>query len=298
MGPEILEPLAAGYAALPPYEDGQHIDDQRRPLHAMLASVREQVTPYPTVDVEDVSVPGPAGDLALRIYRPHTPSSSRPGIYLIHGGAMVLGNLDFDHLPALMLCEITGAVIVSVDYRLAPEHPYPAALDDCMAGLRWMGRHATILEINEDRLAMFGLSAGGGLALATGLRVRDEGGPDLCFVMAPYPMIDDRPHLAAQDLIALAWEPYLGGREADTYAAPSREVDLTGLPPTFIDVGDQDLFLHEAVDFAARLMQAGVSTELHVYPGADHASEIFDPSLSLSRQIWDARFSALARALS
>jgi acetyl esterase/lipase len=202
--------LAAGYTALPPYEDGQHIDDQRRPLHAMLASVREQVTPYLTVDVEDVSVPGPAGDLTLRIYRPRTPSTSRPGIYLIHGGAMVLGNLDFDHLPALMLCEITGAVIVSVDYRLAPEHPYPAALDDCIAGLRWMGRHATILEINEDRLAMFGLSAGGGLALATALRVRDEGGPDLCFVMAPYPMIDDRPHLAAQDLIALAWEPYLG----------------------------------------------------------------------------------------
>lgn len=298
MGPEILEPLAAGYATLPPYEDGQHIDDQRRPLHAMLASVREQVTPYPTVDVEDVSVPGPAGDLALRIYRPQTPSTSRPGIYLIHGGAMVLGNLDFDHLPALMLCEITGAVIVSVDYRLAPEHPYPAALDDCIAGLRWMGLNTTALDIDADRLAMFGLSAGGGLALASALRVRDEGGPDLCFVMAPYPMIDDRPHLAAQDLIALAWEPYLGGREADRYAAPSREVDFTGLPPTFIDVGDQDLFLHEAVDFAARLMQAGVSTELHVYPGADHASEIFDYSSALSRQIWDARFSALARALS
>ena len=177
MGPEILEPLAAGYAALPPYEDGQHIDDQRRPLHAMLASVREQVTPYPTVDVEDVSVPGAAGDLTLRIYRPHTPSTSRPGIYLIHGGAMVLGNLDFDHLPALMLCEITGAVIVSVDYRLAPEHPYPAALDDCIAGLRWMGPNTTALDIDADRLAMFGLSAGGGLALAAALRVRDEGGP-------------------------------------------------------------------------------------------------------------------------
>jgi len=298
VGPEILEPLAAGYAALPPYEDGQHIDDQRRPLHAMLASVREQVTPYPTVDVDDVIVPGPAGDLTLRIYRPRTPSPSRPGIYLIHGGAMVLGNLDFDHLPALMLCEITGAVIVSVDYRLAPEHPYPAALDDCIAGLRWMGLNTTVLDIDADRLAMFGLSAGGGLALASALRVRDEGGPDVCFVMAPYPMIDDRPHLAALDLIALAWEPYLGGREADQYAAPSREVDLTGLPPTFIDVGDQDLFLHEAVDFAARLMQAGVSTELHVYPGADHASEIFDYSSALSMQIWDARFSALARALS
>ena len=298
MGPEILEPLAAGYTALPPYEDGQHIDDQRRPLHAMLASVREQVTPYLTVDVEDVSVPGPAGDLTLRIYRPRTPSTSRPGIYLIHGGAMVLGNLDFDHLPALMLCEITGAVIVSVDYRLAPEHPYPAALDDCIAGLRWMGLNTTALDIDADRLAMFGLSAGGGLALASALRVRDEGGPDLCFVMAPYPMIDDRPHLAAQDLIALAWEPYLGGREADQYAAPSRTVDLTRLPPTFIDVGDQDLFLHETVDFAARLMQAGVSAELHVYPGADHASEIFDYSSALGRRIWDARFSALARALS
>lgn len=297
VGPEVLEPLAAMYAALPPYEEGQHLDDQRRTLHTMLASVRADLTPYPTVAVEDTSTSGPAGELMLRIYRPHAPAPTRPGIYLIHGGGMVMGNLDFDHLPALMLSEATGAVIVSVDYRLAPEHPYPAASDDCLAGLQWMTTHARALDIEPGRLAIYGGSAGGGLAISTAMRVRDEGGPTLRYVMAPYPMIDDRPHLATRTHMASSWESYLGGRAADRYAAPAREVDLFGLPATFIDVGDQDLFLQETVDFATRLLNAGVTTELHVYPGADHASEIFEPSSDLSRQIWRTRFAALERAL-
>lgn len=297
VGPEVLEPLAAMYAALPPFEEGQRIDDQRRALHTMLASVRADLTPYPTVAVEDSSTSGPAGELMLRIYRPHAPAPSRPGIYLIHGGGMVMGNLDFDHLPALMLSEATGAVIVSLDYRLAPEHPYPAASDDCLVGLQWMAAHVGALDIDPGRLAIYGGSAGGGLAISTALRVRAEGGPTLRYVMAPYPMIDDRPHLAAGTLMAASWASYLEGKEADRYAAPAREEDLSGLPATFIDVGGQDLFLPETVDFATRLMDASVSTELHVYPGAHHASEIFEPSSDLSRQIWSTRFAALERAL-
>jgi acetyl esterase/lipase len=160
-----------------------------------------------------------------------------------------------------------------------------------------MAAHAGALAIDPGRLAIYGGSAGGGLAISTALRVRDEGGPALRYVMAPYPMIDDRPHLAAGDLMASSWESYLGGRAADRYAAPAREVDLSGLPATFIDVGDQDLFMQETVDFATRLLNAGVTAELHVYPGADHASEIFEPSSDLSRQIWRTRFAALERAL-
>ena len=192
---------------------------------------------------------------------------------------MVLGNLDTDHLTAVMLCEAIGAVVVSIDYRLAPEHPAPAAIEDCYAGLQWMVANAAELGFDPARLGLYGGSAGGGLAIATALVSRDRGGPAIRFVMAPLPP-DRRPNETPSSLEIVdigiwdragnveAWAWYLGGQPADQYAAPARATDLAGLPSTFIDVGDRDMFLDEDVDFATRLDAAGVPTELHVYEGA------------------------------
>ena len=307
--PDSLVPLAALYEALPGgFNAIPDIVARRETLYGMLAQLTADLPPNENVSTEDVTIDGPGGDLALRIHRPVSPVATRPGIYFIHGGGMVLGNLDTDDLTAVMLCETLGAVVVSVDYRLAPENPYPAGPDDCYAGLQWMAAHADDLGFDRARLALYGGSAGAGLALSTALRARDLAGPSICFVMAPYPMIDDRNETASSQAITdvgiwdragniEAWSWYLGGQPADQYAAPSRATDLSGLPSTFIDVGDQDMFMDEDVEFADRLEGAGVAVELHVYPGAYHASEVFAPTAELSQQIWAARIAALQRAL-
>lgn len=305
--PESLPPLAALYEALPGgFNAIPDIGERRAVLNDMLAQLSSE--PPSDVAVEETTVPGPVGTMAARIYRPVGGSGPRPGIFLIHGGGMILGNLDTDEPTARRLVHEVGAVVVSVDYRLAPEHPYPAGPDDCYAGLLWMADHFDELGIDPQRLALFGPSAGGGLVISTALRVRDSGGPPLCFVMAPYPMIDDRNETPSSHEITdvgvwdragniEAWAWYLGGQVADQYAAPTRATDLAGLPPMFIDVGDVDLFRDEDVAFAARLLQSGVPTELHVYPGAYHGSEDFAPTAPLSQKIWAARIAALQRAL-
>jgi acetyl esterase/lipase len=222
---------------------------------------------------------------------------------------MILGTLDTDHLTATMLCENVGAIVVSIDYRLAPENPAPAAIEDCYAGLTWMAGHADELGYGPvERLAVYGGSAGGGLAIATALVSRDRGGPTLRYLMAPYPQIDDRNVTASSlEIVDIgiwdragnieAWEWYLGGQPADQYSAPTRAKDLTGLPPSFIDVGDQDMFMDEDLEFASRLKDAEVPVELHVYPGAYHASEVFAPTAELSQRIWATRIAALQKAL-
>ncbi len=307
--PESLEPLTAlleflpgGFNAIP------DIDARRATLYGMLEAMTKDLPPNENVAKEDRMIPGPAGDLAIRIYRPVNATGTLPGIYFIHGGGMVLGNLDSDDGVPTMLCEAIGAVIVSVDYRLAPEHPAPAAIDDCFAGLQWMAAHAADLGFDPARLAVYGGSAGGGLAIATALKARDNGGPAISFLMPIYPMIDDRNETpSSQEITEVgiwdrdgnieAWAWYLGGKPADQYSAPARAEDLSGLPPTFIDVGDVDMFRDEDIAFADRLKAAGVPTEFHLYPGAYHASEIFAPTAALSGRIWVARLEALKAAL-
>lgn len=307
--PDSLVPLAALYEALPGgFNAIPDIHARRATLYGMLEQMTADLPPNENVTTEDRTIPGPAGDLAVRIYRPVSPSAARPGICFIHGGGMVLGNLETDHLTAVMLCEIIGAVVVSIDYRLAPEHPAPAAIEDCYAGLQWMVASADELDFDADRLGIYGGSAGGGLAIATALVSRDRGGPAIRFVMAPYPQIDDRNETPSSvEIIDIgiwdragnieAWEWYLGGQPADQYAAPARATDLSGLPSMFIDVGDRDMFMDEDVEFAGRLQDAGVPVELHVYAGAYHASEVFAPTAELSQRIWAARIAALQRAL-
>ena len=298
----FLEALPGGFNAIP------DLQARRATASAVLASL--EIPPNPRVTHEDISIAGPEGapEVTVRVYRPVGASGPLPGIYYIHGGGMVLGDLDDENPAAELLCEQVGAIVVSVDYRLAPEHPYPAAVEDCYSGLEWLSKNVAELGVDAQRLAIYGASAGGGLTLATALLARDRGGPELSFMMPIYPMIDDRHETASSRAITdigvwdragnvEAWEWYLGGQEADQYAAPARAADLSGLPPAFMDVGTVDLFLDEDLAFAQRLMQAGVPVELHVHPGAFHATELVAPQSVLSQRIWAMRIDALRRAL-
>ena len=300
----LLEMVPGGFGAIP------DIKERRALLKQVFDATTADLPPNENVITEDRTVPGAEGspDIGVRIFRPAGATGVLPGIYHIHGGGMVQGNIDGENPIAAMLCETVNSVIVSVEYRLAPENPYPAAVEDCYAGLVWMAQNAEQLGFDAERLAVYGGSAGGGLAIATALTSRDQGGPPICFMVPVYPMIDDRNETASsheitdigiwdRDCNREAWDWYLGGQPADGYAAPARVDDLSGLPPAFIDVGEIDLFRDEDIDFAARLIQAGVPTELHVYPGAYHGSELIAPEAGLSKLIWRQRIEALNRAL-
>jgi acetyl esterase/lipase len=299
---QLLEVLPGGFNTIP------DIVTRRATVSQILAGI--DVPPNPNVTSQDRAVPGPDGapDITVRIYRPVNATGTLPGIYYIHGGGMILGNVEGEDPAATTICDQVGAVVVSVEYRLAPEDPHPAQSEDCYAGLVWMARNAGELGIDTERLAIYGASAGGGLTIATSMLARDRGFPDLCFQMPIYPMIDDRHETASSHEITEigiwdragnieAWAWYLGNGKPDHYAAPARCEDLTGLPPTYIDVGTVDLFRDEDITFAMRLMQAGVPTELHVNPGAYHASENFAPEAPLSQRIWASRIDAFRRAL-
>jgi acetyl esterase/lipase len=298
----LLEAVPGGFNAI------ADIVARRAAVEQLLEAM--EVPPNPNVAAQDRAVPGPDGapDISVRIYRPVDATGTLPGIYYIHGGGMVLGTVAGEDGLAEMLCDQVGAVVVSVEYRLAPEHPHPAPVEDCYAGLVWTAKNAADLGIDPTRLAIYGGSAGGGLTLGTALLARDRGGPALAFMMPIYPMIDDTSSTpSSQEITDIgiwdrdgnieAWGWYLGGQAADQYAAPARAEDVSGLPPAYIDVGTVDLFRDEDIAFAQRLMQAGVPTELHVTPGSYHASEVFAPDAALSARIWATRIGALKRAL-
>lgn len=276
---------------------------ERRRTDALLAAeMLEAVKATQTCSTEDVRVPG--ADVPVRLYRPRRLQPGSPAVFFIHGGGMCLGDLDYEHATAVKICEELGILVVSTGYRKAPEHPHPAQVDDCYAALRWMSE-TTSLDFDPGRLAIFGGSAGGNLALATALKARDLDGPALSYVVALYPMVDHRTTARPAHAIgpwderanAEAWEWFLAGQEPDGYAAPLHAADLTGLPPTFIDVGTADLFRDENLALAQRLLAAGVSTELHVYPGVYHAAEYYAPDAEVARHMWTVRFRALRRAL-
>ncbi len=307
--PEVAVPLEGLLEALPGgFNAIGDIVQRRATVTAMLAGI--EVPDNPNVTKEDRVIPGPDGapDISVRIYRPVNATGTLPGIYFIHGGGMILGTVDGEDPVATMICDLVGAVVVSVEYRLSPETPHPGPVEDCYAGLTWTAKNAAELGIDADRLAIYGASAGGGLTIATALLARDRGGPALSFIMPIYPMIDDtNTTTSSQEITDVgiwdragnieAWAWYLGGKEADAYAAPTRAEDLSGLPPAFIDVGTVDLFLDEDIAFVQRLIAAGVPTEFHIHPGAYHAAETFAADAALSRRIWALRIDALKRAL-
>lgn len=307
--PEVAVPLEGLLEALPGgFNAIGDIVQRRATVTAMLSGV--EVPDNPNVAKEDRVIAGPDGepDIPVRIYRPVNATGTLPGIYFIHGGGMILGTVDGEDPVATMICDLVGAVVVSVEYRLSPETPHPGPVEDCYAGLTWTAKNAAELGIDPDRLAVYGASAGGGLTIATAMLARDRGGPALSFMMPIYPMLDDtNTTTSSQEITDVgiwdrsgnieAWAWYLGGKEADAYAAPTRAEDLSGLPPAFIDVGTVDLFLDEDIAFVQRLIAAGVPTEFHIHPGAYHAAETFAAEAALAQRIWGLRIDALKRAL-
>ena len=268
--------------------------------------------PSDKVEVRDRTIPGADGrEMLLRIYEPKDRDpDAAPALLWIHGGGYVMGHPGYDDNLCMTFAEEAGCIVFSPDYRLAPEHPFPAGLEDCYAALVWISRSAETLGIDRTRVAVAGASAGGGLTAALALLARDRGGPSICFQMPLYPMIDDRNVSPSSREITYpgvwnsynniaAWEMYLDGtpEEVPPYAAPIRATDLSGLPPTYTCVGQLDPFRDETIEYVARLAQAGVDVEFHLYPGGYHAYEVAAPEAEVSIRTRNEYVQALARAL-
>jgi acetyl esterase/lipase len=250
--------------------------------------------------------------ILVSVIAPRDRALAGPGVYHIHGGGMVMAN-RFVGADVLARWAVEhGAVCVSVEYRLAPEHQAPTLVEDCYAGLVWMADNAAALGIDPERIVIFGGSAGGGLAAGTALLARDRGGPRLMGQILQCPMIDDRSDSASahqfegqgvwdRQCNVTAWQAVLGdcyGTDAvDPYSAPARMADLANLPPTFVDVGSAETYRDEAVDYAQRIMAASGQCELHVWPGAFHGFYTIIPDAALSRACIAARDAWLERLL-
>ncbi len=227
-----------------------------------------------------------------------------------HGGAFVLGDRYTEELRCLRYAAEADCVIVSVDYRLAPEHRFPAGVDDCYAGLEWTVSHAAELGIDRSRVGVGGSSAGGALAAAVALMARDRGGPSLVVQILNYPVIDDRMQSVSMrsfdatpmwtsGATADMWQHYLGDPEGrgdvSAYAAPGRASDLSGLPPAYVLTAELDPLRDEGIEYATRLMAAGVPTELHTVAGACHGFDIIAARGALGQRAIDEQVRALVR---
>ncbi|MFI6905594.1 alpha/beta hydrolase [Nonomuraea sp. NPDC050394] len=264
--------------------------------------------------IADHTAPGPAGepDITLLVARPAAAAAPVPALYYVHGGGMIVGNRR-QGLPDLAdLALELGIAIVAVEYRLAPENPHPAPVEDCYAGLEWTAKNATELGIDPERIVVGGASAGGGLAAAVVLMARDRGGPAILGQLLICPMLDDRNDTPSAHQMAglgiwdrtaneTGWTALLGssrgGPDVPPYASPARATDLSGLPPAFIDVGSAETFRDEDVDYAVRIWRDGGRAELHVWPGGFHGFDSFAPQAALSQDAKEARLRWLRRLL-
>ncbi|WP_433544110.1 alpha/beta hydrolase (plasmid) [Streptomyces sp. CA-294286] len=266
-------------------------------------------------EVTELSVPGPRGapDVTLVSARPAGLAGPLPLLYYLHGGAMIMGNA-WSVLPRVLRewAEPLGLAVLSAEYRLAPGSPYPAALEDCYAGLVRAAGHAAELGIDADRIVVGGKSAGGGLAAALALLTRDRGGPRPLGQILLCPMLDDRhPTFSGRQLSgadvwdltshATAWKALLGDRygspDVPAHAAPARAADLAGLPPAYLDVGSADMLRDEGVAYANAIWRSGGQAELHVWPGGCHGFDSLAPHSALTRDARRARTGWLRRLL-
>ncbi|MBV8358323.1 MAG: alpha/beta hydrolase [Deltaproteobacteria bacterium] len=290
------------------------ISKARIKMKKMVTELLAAMPPVEGVTSQDHFAPGSQGGPAVRVrvYRSNDQQNKLPALYWIHGGGYVMGDIDYDDRLMMQMVKRIGCVAASVDYRLAPEHPFPTPVEDCYTGLKWLFTHADELGVEPSRIAIGGPSGGGGLTAGLGLMVRDRKEVPVVFQLLIYPMIDDRnatpasyaitdPRVWNRESNRLGWKAYLGrdggGADVSPYAAAARATDLTNLPPTYISVGALDLFVDENIEYAQRLIQAGVPTELHVYPGAFHGFDLFAPSARVSKQFKADRDNALKRAL-
>lgn len=266
------------------------------------------LAPYPTLDEVPyvdhiISRQDCSEGLKVRLYRPKNCPATAPVLLWLHGGGYIMGSVNMDVGFLQNMAKSVGCVIVSVDYRLAPEHPFPAALNDSYAALRWLYNCAKHLNINKQNIAIGGLSGGAGLAAGLVLYTRDKREIPMKFQLLICPMLDDRnitdsSHLPLSGLAwdrrsnLNAWGAYLR-RDPDSdpmaadvseYAAAARATNLSGLPPTYISVGSVDLFMDESIDYARGLLKTGVQTSLHVYSGGFHVFECIAAGTELANR--------------
>ena len=253
---------------------------------------------------------GDGTKMRLRTYSPVDASQKGPAVLWIHGGGFVIGSPETGAPKCKRMVEESGAVIVSPDYRLSAEKPYPAALDDCYLALLWLRDHALELGAVSNRIIVAGESAGGGLTIAVTLMARDKKDVDIALQLPVYPMIDDRLTESSRDSNAplwnarnnrAAWKLYLGdlygADNVPNYAAPSRTEDYSGLPPAITYIGDLDMFCSETVEYFDRLRQAGVPAECRVYKGCYHGFDVVHPEADISREALDTFFSSYRQAV-
>jgi acetyl esterase len=285
----MIDPELEEVVGLLPSFDMSDVVAARALFEEMIAAMTVDIPGIEALLVEDRFVPGWEGEpeVKVRVYRPRDPSVTVPGILHIHGGGFIVGSIETEHAGAAMMAIDTGAVVVSVDYRLAPEHPFPSGQHDCFAALTFLAHSTAELGVDPARIAVVGSSAGGGLAAATALMARDLGGPALCFQMLHIPELDDRLETHSmrtfvdtpvwnRPLAVNSWQSYLGANVEDVspYAAPARAENLAGLPPAYISTAENDPLRDEGILYGLRLLQAGVSVELHQFPGTFHGSAL------------------------
>jgi acetyl esterase/lipase len=315
--PDLVPVLDALAADPQPPLSRETIPATRPGAATLFPSAAEVIGDLP-IDAEDRVIPGPAGapDLEVTILTPRGHDATRaplPVLYNIHGGGMIVGHRSWETGRLVQLVDELGVIAVNVEYRLAPENPYPAGVEDCYAGLVWLAEHAAELGADPARIVVMGGSAGGGFSAAVALLARDRGGPALAGQLLLCPMIDNTNTTVSSHQYAgigtwtreanlLAWECVLGEElafsdRAPQYAAPSRADDLSGLPHAYIEVGAAEPFRDEDVEYASRIWAVGGQAELHVWSGGFHGFDMYAPASELTRAALDARHSWLRRIL-
>ncbi|MEP7134779.1 MAG: alpha/beta hydrolase [Chloroflexota bacterium] len=283
-----------------------------------LTALLIRLTPSPKalegILVENVFIAGQDDrtKIRVRVYKPKSMSAPTPVLIWLHGGGYVMGKPEMDDRSCADYVRELGITVVSVDYRCAPKHPFPAGLDDCYSALQWVVSHAQEIGVDTYRIAVGGNSAGGGLAAALAQLAHDRQAIKLIFQLLVYPMLDDRTVLRAeiddsqnitwnQKSNRFGWESYLGKEcgvaDVPAYSVPARRADLSGLPPAWIGVGTLDVFHDEDVAYAQRLKECGIACELDVIPGAFHGFDVFDPQLPIVQNFHKAQIAALKKYL-
>jgi acetyl esterase/lipase len=306
-----FDPELAPWVEMLPKSDLTDLATARAKMAEMRAQLPAVELPE-NLDIRDAVVPG-SPDVPVRIYTPTGGTGPLPALVYIHGGGFIVGDLDTFHDGVAKTAAEVGAVVVSVDYRLAPETPFPGGLEDCYAALKWTVDNAAELNIDPERVAIGGDSAGGGLSAGLALLARDRGGPAICFQYLGIPELDDRLETPSMQQFIdtplwnrpnaiLSWKYYLSGgsivdgKEGIQYAAPARAEDLKGLPSAYVTTCEFDPLRDEGLSYAQRLLQAGVSVEIHHYPGTFHGSSMVTEAAVTKRMAAD-QLAALRRAL-
>ncbi|HEV7526568.1 MAG TPA: alpha/beta hydrolase [Acidimicrobiia bacterium] len=306
------DPELTAVVEMLPQSDFGDVQRSRAGLSALLDPLNANVDTT-GLDVVDHEIPGPHGapPVLVRVYSPAgaAPPGGRPALLDIHGGGFVVGNIDMEHGFAAPVARALDAVIAVVEYRLAPEHPFPAGLEDCYTALSWLHDNAGAFGVDRRRIAVGGQSAGGGLAAATALLARDRGGPPLCFQFLGIPELDHRLETTSMRTFVdtpmwhranaeLSWSYYLGPHPGDVseYASPAIADDLSALPPAYVTTMEFDPLRDEGILYALRMMEAGVSVELHSYPGTFHGSSTVTTA-AVSRRAHQELLVALRRGL-